>query len=967
MNNLHFTQDQLAQVARLSVADIKKVNEYRGIENKLGFAYQLCYVKLFNRLQAQSPFEIIEELVTFIAIQLDIPREQLLTYAEQKSTFFRHQEELRSYLLLTKFTQNSEEILKDFLFQQAQQIQVTEALFMKATDFLKEKKILNPSSGTITRLIQTQREKAKTYILEKINAEITPKIQQTLDGLLIVENNSYSKLYQIKDVPKKPSAAAIALLSDKLAMIEQTGVLTIKLDWLNNNYKRHFNRYVTQCDANKLREVTPLHRYAVLVCFLQEAYRDTTDHMFDMYAKALNSMYTQADTAIATHDKSKRQLIRACLTVHKKFCNELLTIEEGEATITEFFEKFPQAQLQTQIEEVDILLTSKYSHNLNVVSDRFSHMRKLAKPLLEKLTFAVATETQKETLLPALDIVHDLIRGKKRTIPENTSLAFLPKTIQKAIKEDGSINRKRCEAAIYTAIRDDIKCGNIAITGSKRFGQLEDFFIDKKQWETMREAFFQKNKMPQDSRDVPAYLEKRLNASFDYFLKHEKNNTFAKIEKEEWLLSKDPAEEFSAEKKQKLEKLKNWLSENMRTIKLPDLLIETDNDLHFTDPYLPATRRNERNPDDVCNVLTTHMCYGCNIGPYIMPQIIPGITYHQIKRMFDWQMTDDAHQEALADIVNGIAGIKATRAWGDGKTAAGDGQRFEYHRKTLHRTFSHKFNDFAIEFYTFVADNYAPFYNLVKEATDRDTSKVLDGYLYNVSDLDPEEWFFDTGGYDEINFAAFAMLGKKFSPRIRNIKSQVIYKINKERDYGSLDALLKGEKHISKMHFIIDQWDQMAQFYASLEAGHATASTALKRLNGFTEKNHFHKANVELGRIFKTEDILYWMADPRKRKRTRKGLLKVEQIHQLMRDVTYGNRGRLKGKSVEELTSSGNCTIIMIACIIYWQAKEISRVIKEHDPETAGVDISLLAHISPIAWSNVILYGEYKLNRDLVK
>ena len=25
------------------------------------------------------------------------------------------------------------------------------------------------------------------------------------------------------------------------------------------------------------------------------------------------------------------------------------------------------------------------------------------------------------------------------------------------------------------------------------------------------------------------------------------------------------------------------------------------------------------------------------------------------------------------------------------------------------------------------------------------------------------------------------------------------------------------------------------------------------------------------------------------------------------------------------------------------------------------------AHISPIEWSNVILYGEYKLNRDLVK
>src|SRR5579875_2022522 len=434
MNKPHFTQEQLTQIARLSSADIKKLGEYRGIENKLGFAYQLCYVKLFNRFPIQSSFEMIEELATFVAVQLDLPREQLTVYASQKSTFFRHQEDIRSYLRLTKFTQEAEELLKKFLFQQSQQIQSTDALLLKATEFLKEHKILNPANDTIVRIIQTQRGKAKTYVLEKINAQITSSVQRALDALLVVENiATYSKLYQIKDVPKKPSAAAMTLLSDKLALIEQTGGLAINLDWLNNNYKRYFNRYVSQCDANKLREVTPKYRYAALVCFLQETYRDTIDYLFDMYTKALNSMYTQADTAIATHDKSKRQLLRSCLTAHKKLCRELLAIGEGDATIAELFEKFPQIQLQEQVAEVDLLLTSKYSHNLNVVADRFSHIRKLARPLLERLTFAVATQTQKETLLPALEIVHDFIRGTKRSVPGNTSLAFLPKSVQQAV------------------------------------------------------------------------------------------------------------------------------------------------------------------------------------------------------------------------------------------------------------------------------------------------------------------------------------------------------------------------------------------------------------------------------------------------------------------------------------------------------------------------------------------------------
>jgi TnpA family transposase len=533
------------------------------------------------------------------------------------------------------------------------------------------------------------------------------------------------------------------------------------------------------------------------------------------------------------------------------------------------------------------------------------------------------------------------------------------------LPQNGEISRRKYEAATFTAIRDHIKSGNLAIIGSKRFGKLDNFFIGHEQWEPIKEMFYQKSKLPRNSSDVAAYLTNRLQKAFDYFFEHEKNNPFAKVGKEGWILSTDAAETLSSEQKQKLEALMQWLSSHMRTIKLPDLLIEVDNDLRFTDQFLHATKRRGR-AEDICTVLTSIMAYGCNIGPHTMAQMIEGVSYKQIKNIFDWQITDEAQRCALADVVNGISGIEVTKVWGEGKTSGSDAQRFGYHKKTLHRTFSHQFNDFAIEFYTFVADNYAPFYNLAKEAIDRDSSKVLDGHLYNVSELEIEEHYTDTHGYTEINFAVFAWLGISFSPRIKNIKTQWLYKID-DKDYGSLNPLVAGNNHTIKMNYIVDNWDRMAQFYASLEVGHVTASTALKRIVGFTSKNHFYQANLQMGRILKTEHILCWMADPHKRRRTRKGLLKVEQIHQLARDITYGNRGRLKGKTLEEITSSGNRTTLIMAAIIYWQAREISRIVKEYNPEEAGIDISLLAHISPIEWSNVVLYGEYKLNRDLVR
>jgi len=58
---------------------------------------------------------------------------------------------------------------------------------------------------------------------------------------------------------------------------------------------------------------------------------------------------------------------------------------------------------------------------------------------------------------------------------------------------------------------------------------------------------------------------------------------------------------------------------------------------------------------------------------------------------------------------------------------------------------------------------------------------------------------------------------------------------------------------------------------------------------------------------------------------------------------------------------------LVIASIIYWQAKEIHRVILESNPEETRVDLSLFEHISPVGWDNVLLHGEYVLDQNLVR
>ena len=93
--------------------------------------------------------------------------------------------------------------------------------------------------------------------------------------------------------------------------------------------------------------------------------------------------------------------------------------------------------------------------------------------------------------------------------------------------------------------------------------------------------------------------------------------------------------------------------------------------------------------------------------------------------------------------------------------------------------------------------------------------------------------------------------------------------------------------------------------------------------------DRFYRATRELGRVFKTEFILDYLSQPALRTRIRRGLLKGEQLHALARCVHYGRLGRLDQRDFERQTGAASCLLLILAAIIYWQIREIDRVLSE--------------------------------------
>ena len=184
---------------------------------------------------------------------------------------------------------------------------------------------------------------------------------------------------------------------------------------------------------------------------------------------------------------------------------------------------------------------------------------------------------------------------------------------------------------------------------------------------------------------------------------------------------------------------------------------------------------------------------------------------------------------------------------------------------------------------------------------------------------------------------------------------QRIYCADPDRDHGVLDPALQRGRRAVNFRLIADQWDRIGQFYAAFPAGHATASAALQGLNRFQASNRFYAANRELGRALKTALVRQYMSEPKLRAKVRWRLLKVEQLHALERAVYYGQPGRISAREVYDQMNACSCLTLILACIVYWQAQEISRLAAAPD---LPFDPDLLRHVSPIEWKNVVLYGD---------
>jgi hypothetical protein len=187
MTPLSYSRGQLVREATLTEADLAEVAKRRRDHNRLGFAYQIGFVRLFSRFPAQQSLEICDELLSFVATQLNIDAAHIEGYAVRQHTVSDHQASIRDHLKLAVFDPELAQALERFVFEESCRLEQTASRLARAREFLKARRVLFPAESALLRLVGEQRKRAREHIVTKLAASLSPGLVKALDGLLEVK------------------------------------------------------------------------------------------------------------------------------------------------------------------------------------------------------------------------------------------------------------------------------------------------------------------------------------------------------------------------------------------------------------------------------------------------------------------------------------------------------------------------------------------------------------------------------------------------------------------------------------------------------------------------------------------------------------------------------------------------------------------------------------------------------------
>ncbi|MFB0482358.1 Tn3 family transposase [Xanthomonas euvesicatoria] len=932
-------------------------------------AHRLTLTILLKTFQRLGYFPVLDEVPPAVmrhirsALKL---RVQVKPANLANASRYRYYRRIRQFLQVRAYSDGGLKIAARAVYEAAAVMDNPADLINVAIEQLVRDRVELPAFSTLDRLTRRIRTLVNGRYFAQIEARLTIDEKQRLEGLLQVEQGRQkSPLHAIKRLPKRSSLQHFQELIDHIAELDELGGSELHLAGIPEVKLKHFAAEARALDASELRKFRPARRYAVLVCLIHRARVQTRDDLAEMFIKRMGNI----------HNRGREELERLRARYREKTETIVATMSDvvrvldhhrGDTEAGREIRRLVNAHGGVQTLQADCNAIAAHSgdNHLPLLWPFYKSHRSTILRMVRRLDLASTTEDR--SLIDAIELILTQERTRSDWLDEAVDLAFTTQLWRKTIvhrteRGEERIHRRLFEVCVFSSLANELKSGDVAVRGSETYADYREQLLPWEQCEPLLEDYCKHVVLPATAVGFVNALQSRLTQVAELTDQGYLENGQVVIGEDGIpVLKRSKAKEMSCGARA----LETAVLDRMPERSVIEILCDVAHWTRWPRHFGPLSGSDAKIEQPTERYVLTAFTYGCNLGPAQAARHLRGaVSAHMLSFVNRRHVDANKLAAACRDIINSYAGLQLPKCWGDGKSAAADGTKYDLYDQNLLASYHIRYGGYGGIAYHHVSDTYVALFSHFIPCGVWEAVYIIDGLLKNTSDIQPDTVHADTQGQSLPVFGLSHLLGIQLMPRIRNWREYKFFRPDEDIRYEHIDALFRDTVD---WDLIETHWKDLMQVVLSIKTGKIAASTLMRKLGNYSRKNRLYQAFKALGSALRTLFLLQYISNRELREQITASTNKVEAYNGFAKYFFFGGEGVIADNDPVEQEKAVKYNDLVSNAVIFYNVVEQTRIMKSLMRQGWKITREDVAFLSPYVTSHVKRFGDYLIDVEAV-